>query len=65
LILEEETTFKVVGHVKFPVVRRLLRDGGGESFALCPVIEFWNPFLPLLHHSSDTTKDNFKLTHMM
>jgi len=36
-----------------------------ESFALCPVIEFWDEFLPLFAHSSDTTKDNSKLMRMM
>jgi len=53
----------VVGHDKFPFVSYY--DLRVESFSLFPVIEFGNGFLPLLAHSSNTTKDNFKLTRIM
>jgi hypothetical protein len=55
-----ETTFHVVGHYKLSYYKR-----GVESFALCPVMEFWVGFLPFFAHSTDITKDNFKLRRMM
>jgi len=55
----------VFGLSKCSVVHKLLKLMV-ESFALFPVIEFWDGFLPpLANTSSDTSKDNFKLTRMV